>query len=79
MDAEPSRDVVRGRHDAAPVRVAADDQRLLAELGILELLDGGVERVEVEMGDDAGHGHANKRTLPAPTARPSGYGVPERR
>ena len=62
MDAEPPGDVVRRRDDAAPLRVAADDERLLAQLGILELLDGRVERVEVEVRDDAGDGHANKRT-----------------
>ncbi len=62
VDAEASCDVVRRRDDAASLRIAADDQRLLAQLGILELLDGRVERVEVEMGDDAGHGHTNKRT-----------------
>ena len=69
VDAEPPGDVVRGRDDAAPVRVAADDQRLRAQLGVLELLDGGVERVEVEVRDDAGNGHANKRTDPADVRR----------
>ena len=62
MDPEPPRDVVRGRDDAAPLRVAADDERLLAQLGVLELLDGRVERVEIEVRDDAGNRHANKRT-----------------
>ena len=51
-DTEPPRHVVGGRHDTAPVRVAADHQRLLAELGILELLDGGEECVEVEVRED---------------------------
>ena len=62
MDAETARDVVGGRHDTPPLRIATDDQRLLTQLGVLELFDGGEERVEVEMGDDAGDGHANKRT-----------------
>ena len=44
--------VVRGRDHAAAVRVAADDERLPAELGALELLDGGEECVEVEVRDD---------------------------
>jgi hypothetical protein len=35
---------------------------LRAELGVLELLDPGEERVEVEVRDDPGHGHANKCT-----------------
>ena len=58
VDAERARDVVRGRNDAAPARVAADDQRLRAQLGVLELLDRRVERVEIQMRDD----HTNKRT-----------------
>ena len=58
VDAEAARDVVRGRDDAAPARVAADDERLRAELRVLELLDGRVERVEVEVRDD----HTNKCT-----------------
>ena len=52
MDAELPRRVVRGRHDPAAVRVAADDERAPAELGLLELLDGREERVEVEVRDD---------------------------
>src|SRR4051794_15687443 len=52
VDAEFPRLVVGGRHDAAPVRGAADDERLRAQLRILELLDGGEERSEVEVGDD---------------------------
>ena len=34
------------------MRVAADDERQPAQLGALELLDGGEERIEVEVGDD---------------------------
>ena len=52
VDPEPARDVVRGRDDPAAVRVAADHERLLAERRVLELLDGGEERVEVEVGED---------------------------
>ncbi len=65
VDAELARVVVRGRHDAAPARIAADDERLLAELGVLELLDRGIERVEIEVRDDARNRHANKRTIMA--------------
>ena len=52
VDAEASRDVVRRRDHAAAARIAADDERLRPELGVLELLDGGVERVEIEVRDD---------------------------
>jgi hypothetical protein len=38
--------------DSPPVWVAADDQRPLRELGLLELLDSREERIEVEVGDD---------------------------
>ena len=55
---KPPRDVVRSRDDAAPPGVAADHERLRAELRGLELLDGRVERVEVQVRDD----HANKCT-----------------
>ena len=51
-DAEAPRDVVRGRDDAAAVRVAADDERHPPQLRVLELLDGGEERVQVEVRDD---------------------------
>ena len=56
MDAERARDVVRRRHDAPAVRVAADDERLLAEPGVLELLDRREEGVEVEVGQDRRRG-----------------------
>jgi hypothetical protein len=52
VDPEPARDVVRRGHDPAAARVAADDERLRAQLRLLQLLDGGVERVEVEMRED---------------------------
>ncbi len=41
--------VVGGRHDAPAVRVAADDERLRAQLGILQLLDGGEEGIQIEV------------------------------
>ena len=50
-DAEAPRDVVRRRHDAAPARIAADDERPRAQRRVLELLDGCEERVEIEMGE----------------------------
>jgi len=52
MDPERAGDVVRGRDDAAPVRVAADHQRHLSQRRVLELLDGGEERVEIEVRDE---------------------------
>jgi hypothetical protein len=58
MNPEPARDVVRRGDDATPTRVAADDERLLPELGVLELLDGRIKRVEVQVRDD----HTNKCT-----------------
>ena len=58
---EPPRDVVRRRDDATALRVAADDERPRAKRGILELLDGGEERVEVEMGE---YRHAVNGTVP---------------
>ena len=60
-DAEAPGDVVRGRDDAATLRVAADDERLRRAARVLELLDGGEERVEVEMGEDR---HAANATVP---------------
>ena len=52
--------IVRGRDHAAPVRVAADDERPLAQRRILELLDRGEERVEVEVGENP---HPRKATV----------------
>ena len=51
-DPEAAGRIVRRRDDPAAVRVAADDERLLAQARILELLDGGEEGVQVEVGDD---------------------------
>jgi len=52
MDPERPRDVVGGRDDPSPVRVAAHDERFPAQRRILQLLDGGEEGVQVEMGHD---------------------------
>ena len=52
VDPEPPRLVVRGRDDAAAVRVAADDERLRPQRRVLELLDGREEGIEVEVRDD---------------------------
>src|SRR4029450_2489698 len=52
MDPEPAGHVVRGRDDAASMRIAADDKRLRAQRWILELLHGGEEGVEGEVRDD---------------------------
>jgi hypothetical protein len=62
VDPEAPRGVVGSGDDAAPARVAADDERLRAELRALELLDRRIERVEVQVSDDAGDGYANKCT-----------------
>ena len=49
MDPEAPGDVVRGRDDPAPVRVASDDERLRLQLGSLELLNRCEERVQIEV------------------------------
>ena len=54
MDPEVARDVVRRCDHAAAVRVTTDDQRLRAQLRLLELLDRREEGVEVEVRDDHG-------------------------
>src|SRR5262249_42458000 len=51
--AERTRLVARGGDHAAPLRVAADDDRLAFELRIVTLLDGPVERVHVDVEDAA--------------------------
>src|SRR6185436_3831728 len=51
VDPETPRRVVRRRDDSASLWVPADDERLAAQLRLLELLHGGVERIEVEMGE----------------------------
>ena len=52
VDPERARDVVGGRDDSAPVRVAADDERPSAQLRRLELLHRREEGVEIEVRDD---------------------------
>ena len=52
MDPEAPGDVIRGRHDPAPARVASDDEGLLPELRALELLDRRIEGVEIQVRDD---------------------------
>ena len=52
MDAEATGDVVRRRDDASALRIAPDDERPRPERRILQFLDGGEERVEVEMGEN---------------------------
>ena len=58
VDPELPRRVVRCRHDPASVRIASDDQRLLTKFGILELLDGREEGVQVEVGENLHRGKA---------------------
>ena len=62
MDPELARLVVRGRDHASPMRVAADDEGLRAEIRILELLDRREKRIEVEVRDD----HAESLDLGPP-------------
>jgi hypothetical protein len=60
VDAERPRGVVGSGYDATPMGVAADDERLVAELRILELLDRGEEGVQVEVCEDP---HRRKATV----------------
>ena len=48
-DAEGARHIAAGQHDAA--LAAADDHRLVGERRVVALLDGGVERVAIDMRD----------------------------
>jgi lipoprotein-anchoring transpeptidase ErfK/SrfK len=59
VDPEPARDVVRGRNDAASVRIATNDERHRAVRRLLQLLDRGKERIEVEVRDN----HLRKGTV----------------
>ena len=61
--ANPERpgDVVRGRDDAATLRIAADDERSRAERGLLQLLDRGEERIQVDVGE---YRHLPNATVP---------------
>ena len=67
VDAEAARDVVRGRDDAPAVRVAADDERLSPQLGLLQLLHGGEERVQVEVGENRHDSNHAGRPGPSPS------------
>jgi hypothetical protein len=59
VDPKRASGVVRGRDDASSVRIAADDERAFAELGLLELLDRGEEGVEIEVREDSHGDKAN--------------------
>src|SRR6266516_1358887 len=59
VDPKPAGDVVRRRDDTAAARITADDQRHGAVRRFLQLLDGGKERVQVEVRDD----HLRKGTV----------------
>ena len=52
VDPEATGEVVAGRDDSPALGVAPDDQRYPSQRGVLELLDGGEERVQVEVRDD---------------------------
>ena len=62
-DAELTGGVVRGRDDPTAARIAADDERPRAQLGLLELLDRREEGVEVEMRDDHASAAGERRDL----------------
>ena len=76
MDPEPPGDVVRRRDDAAASWVAADDERLRAQLRLLELLHGGEEGVEVEVGDNAGGTRDDESMIDAPALPPPAIVAP---
>jgi predicted DNA-binding transcriptional regulator YafY len=63
VDAEAARLVVGGRHHTATPGIAADDEGTIDQLGMLELLDGGEKRVQVQVGDDERHGAGRIGTL----------------
>ena len=52
VDAELAGLIVRGRDNSAALRVPADYERLRPQVGILQLLHGGEECVQVEVSDD---------------------------
>jgi hypothetical protein len=43
--------IATGRHDAPAARIAADDDGLTAELGMVPLLHGGEKGIHVHMDD----------------------------
>ncbi len=67
VDPEAPGDVVAGRDDSSSVRVAPDDQRHPSQRGLLELLDGGEERVQVEVRND----HEKRVEMPVAGTRPA--------
>ena len=74
VDAEPARLVARRRHDPAAARVAADDDRLAAQLRAVALLDGREERVEVDVEDrPLGHGRYHPPSVQSPADDRSGF------
>ena len=54
VNAELPCDVIRRRDDTPSVWVAPDHERRRSQGGILELLDGREEGIQVEMADDHG-------------------------
>jgi hypothetical protein len=52
VDPELPRGVVRRRDDARAAGVSAHHEGLVAELRMLQLLDRGEERIEIEVRDD---------------------------
>ncbi len=75
-DSEAPGCVVRRRHDAAPARIPAHDERPPGELGAFELLHGCEERVQIEVRDDQRHA---TRVVLAPVAYRSRGDRSERR
>ena len=67
-----ARRVVGRRDDPAPVRVAADDERLRLQLGRLQLLDRREEGVQVEVRDD--HDLSSTSRIGTPRRRAT-YGI----
>ena len=55
MNAEPAGLVGRGGDDPAALGPAADQHRLAAQFGVVELLHGGVESVQIGVDDVADH------------------------
>jgi hypothetical protein len=52
MDTEAPRLVAGGRHYAASVRVTSDHERTARVLRVIEHFAGGVEGIEIEMGNE---------------------------
>jgi hypothetical protein len=54
MDTKASRLIAAGRHDAPAGGIAADDDGLTSQLGMVPLLHGGEKGIHVHMDDLAG-------------------------